>query len=187
MPNHSGGLWISLHTSLHLLQTCPYWLPKSEQKVNSKIHGTTCGFLSLGWERDRFSPKPAEPHARFHQPRCSHHSTSSFNLSALTKRQTLRKFYIWTDKKMKHLRSLSRLWVSHTSSNKKAACSLGLSRNCPVSTMHHISTAGPGEAAGSAGGCTARSALQHSIASQASKMIIDFILIGLSAMSQFSC
>lgn len=104
MPNHSGGLWISLHTLLHLLQTCPYWLPKSEQKVNSKIHGTTCGFLSLGWERARFSPKPAEPRARFHQPQCSHHSTSSFNLSALTKRQTLRKFYIWTDKKMKHLR-----------------------------------------------------------------------------------
>lgn len=60
-------------------------------------------------------------------------------------------FYIRTDKKMKHLRSLSRLWVSHTSSNKNAACKQGLSRNCPVSILHHISTAGPGEAAGSAG------------------------------------
>lgn len=94
--------------------------------------------------------------------------------------------------KMKHLGSLLRPQVYRMSWDEAAACNWGLSRSClrmHQAPLRHSTRdlQGQGEATGSAGGCTARSSLKHSISSQGSKTIIDFILIGLSAMSQFKC
>lgn len=159
--------------------------------------------LGLCWARDQqqnsqqnmWLPEPgmgnlaqASSHTEFHQLYRLVSQHRHFNLSALTRRKTLRKFYVWADKKMKHLKSFLRLQVSNTSSDESSACKQRLSRSIPPSVP------GTPSAQHSTQACEAEQlqeaqAAHHlnTISSQGSKMIIDFILIGLSAMSQFKC
>lgn len=128
----------------------------------------------------------ASSHTEFHQPHRLVSQHQHFNFSALTRRKMLRKFYIGTDKEMKHLKSFLRLQVSHTSWDESSACKQRLSSSIPPSVPGTSSAQHTGLRGWELQEAQAAHRL-NTISSQGSKMIIDFILIGLSAMSQFKC
>lgn len=166
---------MNFHT--HLTTSLPN-LASAEQKINSRI----CGFLSLGWETQ---PRPAAP-PNFTICTGSYHSISVLiclpwqeekRLESFTCEQTKR----WsTSNPFSGCRFLIHLQMKAQLASKGwAGASL---HQCQAPPQHSTQ---PCEAEQLQEAQAAHRL--NTISSQGSKMIIDFILIGLSAMSQFKC
>lgn len=174
-------LWISIHTLLHLFQTWPLLTSRvwaKGQQQNS--------------QQNMWLPEPrmgnlaqASSHTKFHQLYRLISQHQHFNLSSLTKRKMLRKFSVWT----KRWSTSGPFWDCRFSIHLQMKAQLA-SQGWAGASPHQCQA--PPQHSTQA--CEARELQEaqaahrlNTISSQGSKMIIDFILIGLSAMSQFKC